>query len=571
MAELTRKGAGYSIEAVLSAVILFTFAFGAVQIPQQKDWSSFQDEIAARDLSFTLKKTGNINNILRNSNPEAITSAATAISGENLRISGTVENLPLNELNLGFHTMPSEIHRNFSEPMQTGDRCNGDLAEISSNSEHPVLKTNASQLLENRHGVRLYFGDTDARIPGGYNGQVDYDALWVDNGTRCVFSPSEGPYMTDEIFMWGNTTDTDDETYYEFKSFNNSRKSFTVFKADQAAQFKRELRKPVNGIETDTTVDTFNFSSSERTSFNVVIFQKNNSLDRIDAYESRFRNLLRNSSVLFLMNLSQSDVNRDFMKDIGFAWMDAGYTMNPSSYEATFSDYSTSDEVRSYFQGLGGSVEDLTLSPGGKVISSQGSTRTSRNDILYARNTAFQVNDLDGVRSGGEVFIGSGCTETRADYSFPGPDHRVEIVDLGSSTPTPCGNRRAVRVETATGWKGPFLENELLTVNNRTYLPEIIDEDEATLRFAGSGKVELINHRKVLEDIQGRRAARAAFQTNYSESDIKMLSSVIYWLRGDQVQFQTAGSEQSTLITPVIGGIKQEVFLPYKAELRWSS
>lgn len=567
---LERKGAGYSIEVVLSAVILFTFAYGAVNVPQQKDWSSFQREIAVRDLSYTFKKTGGLDDVLENSNPGAIRSVVDTVSGRDLRVSGTVENLPLNELLVGFHTMPGEIHTNFTEGIEPGDECEGDLAEIDASSEQPVLKTNSSQFLENKHGVRLYFADTDARIPGGYNGEVDYDALWADNGTRCVFTPAEGPYMTDNIFLWGNTTDSKPEIYYDFKNFNASRNSFTVYRAEQAAEFQSALSKPVNGIETDTAVDTFNFSSNGINNFHVTVFQENESLSRIDTYENEFRSLLSNSSVLFLMNLSSNDLNKDFMEDIGFQWLDASYGASVTEYQATFSDYTTSEEIQTYFQGVGGSVEEVSLKPGGKVISSQGTTKTSGNDLLYARNLAFDTSNLNGVeKTGTETNIGSTCQETQAEYSFPGTDHDVRNIDLGETGSAPCGQRRGLEIRVNGEWKGPYLENEIVTVNSRTYIPNIQDEHTATFVFAGSKKVELINHRKVLEGMSGGRVARAAYERDYSESDIKMLSSVIYWLRGDQVQFEGTGGTTS-VSTTVVGGLQDRVFMPYKVDLRWS-
>jgi hypothetical protein len=568
---MTEKGAGYSIEVVLAAVILFTFAYGAVQVPEQKDWSGFQHEIAAQDLGFTLKKTGDLRNSLENSNPEALSSAVRSISSRNLEVSGTVENLPLGELSVGFHTMPGEIHQNFTEPVQPGDKCYGDLTEIEANSEYEILKTNASQYMEDKHGVRLYFADTDARVPGGYNGEEDYDAVWVDNGTRCVFSPSEGPYLTGEIFLWGNKTDSDPETHYEFKQFNESRNSFTVYKADRAADFQNALSRPVNGIDTDTEVSTFNFSSSSLENLNLIVFQENETLDRIETYEDEFMTSLSNSSVLFLMNLSESDLQKDFMQDIGFSWMNVDYTSSSPGYDASFSDYTVSEEIETYFQGLGGSVQDVSLNPGGNVISGQGPSFTSRDDVLYARNLAYDVSSLDGTEvPGTEVDIGGTCDSTRSEFDFPDGDRDVRILDLADSGS--CDNVMGVEIREGVGigdWRGPYLEGERVTVDGYSYIPEIEDEHSAVFEFAGSRRVELVNHRRVLENATGGRVARAAYEEDYSTSDIRMISSVIYWLRGDQIQFRNR-QQDSSVSTTLVGSIDNDVYLPYKLNLRWS-
>jgi hypothetical protein len=582
MAIKNRIGAGYSIEAILSAVILFTFAIGALQAPQEKDWSSFQREVAAKDLSFVLKRTGSLNTFLKNSDTGAIRTASTVISARDLRVSGTVENLPLNELSVGFHTMPSDIAKNFTEPVESSDHCFGDLGEISSQSEYEILKTNSSQFLENKHGVRLYFADTDPRMPTGFDGEENYDSVWVDNGTRCVFTPSEGPYRLNQIFLWGNTTDSDPEGYYDFKSFDNTSNSFTVYSADKAKAFDRVLSRPLNGIETDTSVDTFNFSTQGIRDFDVIVFQENESLDRIETYETSFRNFLSGGSVMFLMNMSQADTEHEFMEDIGFEWMDVDYNKNSvPDYEATFSEYEVSEEVETYFTGLEGTRSEVSLKPGGKVISAQSSTMTSRNDILYARNVAYDTSVLDGEKKSGESWSthdgGGTCgsdTETNFVFlneTFQEEEYEVHNVNL-AETSSNCGaDRRGLEIDKDRdgNFEGPYLVNEIVKMHGRRYVPRIESGTSASFVFAGSKKVELINHREVLEGMDGGRVARAAYEEDYSQADMRMLASTLYWIRGDQVQFQ-GQSTGSALSTTIIGGVKENVFMPYKLEMRWS-
>jgi hypothetical protein len=574
-------GAGYSIEAILATVILFTFALGALQAPSDKDWGGFQREVAARDISFVLKKTGSLNTFLKNSDTGAVRTAVTSISSRDLKVSGTVENLPLNEMSVGFHTMPSDIAKNFTEPVEPGDYCRGDLGEIKSQSEYEVLKTNSSQVLENRYGVRLYFGDLDPRIPDGYNGEKDYDSVWVDNGTRCIFKPSEGPYMLDDIFMWGNTTDSDPEAYFDFKSFENTEKSFTVYSADKAVSFREVLLDPLNGIETDTSVDTFNFSSSGIRDFDVIVFQENESLKRIESYESTFRNFLRQGSVFFLMNMTREDTDYSFVEDIGFEWMALDYN-KPSltDYRATFSDYTPSEEMETYFLGLEGQKASVSLKPGGKVISGQGETRTSRNDLLYARNIAFETDELNGTKKSGDSWEpyswgNPSCAHRYTTFSilnesFEEEDYEVHNLDLAETSGN-CDNVRGLEIDKDRdgNFEGPYLENEVVEIHGRRYVPRISGPEKAEFVFAGSKKVELINHRKVLENMDGRRVARADYEETYSPNDLRMLGSTLYWLRGDRVEFQSSGTG-SALSTTVIGGVKESVFMPYKVELRWS-
>lgn len=573
-----RVGAGYSIESVLSAVILFTFAVGALQAPAEKDWSDFKREVAVKDISFVLKETGDLDTFLRNSDTGAIRTTAKTISSQSLGVSGSIENLPINDMSVGFHTMPEFIHKNGTEQVTSDDHCDGDLGEITSESEYPVLKTNStSSKLTDKHGVTLYFADSDPNNPEGFNEQKDYDALWVDNGTRCVFGPGEGPYLLDEIFMWGNRTDPNPENYYDFKNFDDVEETFTVYRADKAHRFDKGLSELLNGIETDTNVDTFNFSTPNLVDYDIVVFQRNSSLEKIDQNQDRFRGYMEDGSVFFLMNMTRGDLDYPILKDIGFDWMALDYTSSVSSYEATFSDYTVSEELDTYFRGMGGSAENISLEPGGKVISGQGATMTSRDDLLYARNTAFDVQELDGEAVGGWSPTGNGAcndgtiaTFEFLDENFQTETYPVENVDIAETT-SECGNERGLKIDRDGDGnrEGPFLRNEIVEINNRRYVPKIESSTSAKFVFAGSRKVELINHRRVFENLQGERAARASFEEKYGEGDIDVLVSTLYWLRGDQVQFRSQG-EPTALSTTVIGGISDEVFMPYKIDLRWS-
>jgi hypothetical protein len=568
------KGAGYSVEAILAALILFTFAMNAIQVPDGKSWAGFQREISARDISFVLKETGELDTFLRNSNTGSIRTAATSISSRNLKVSGSIDNLPLNEVNLGFHTMPHQVHVNNTAAVDQDDPCYGDLEELETNSERQVLRTNdTAGSLEEKYGVRLYFTDSDPRDPGGYNELKDYDSVWVDNGTRCIFTPSEGPYRTDEIFYWGNRTDSDPGATFDFKDHMVDN-SFILYEADKAVEVRDVMNEPLNGIETDTSVDTFNFTTPGIQNYDILVFTENHSLERIDMFESTFRNFLSDGSVLLLMNMTRQDSDYSFVEDIGFEWMDLPYEQGvPDEYVASFSSFSDSEELETYFRGLKGSPGELTLKPGGNFISSQGAMRTSREDLLFARNVVYNTSDLDGEIDGSWTPTTSDCDEAAtADFvflneTFDPVRYEVDNLDLYESG---CDERGLTIDSDRDGNKeGPFLENEIVEVESRRYVPQIDRPNDAEFVFAGSSKVELINYRKRLENIDGGRAARAAYEGNYSEEDMKMLVATLYWLRGDQVRF-TGRTSSASLSTTAVGGIEGEVFIPYKADLRWS-
>lgn len=567
-----RKGAGYTIEAVLVSLILFTFSFGAVEMPEGNDWSEYRDEISARDLTFMIKKSGDLDKYLKNSNVEGVQTQLNEISGSNMQVSGTVENLPLNEIRVGFHKPPSKIHINNTVPVQSGDRCDGNLVSLESNSEYPIRRTD-SEYLENYHDTRLYFGDTDSEEPGGYNGQRDYDAVWVDNGTKCVFEEEEGPYNFDDIFLWGNTSDPD-STYYEFKKYDNVTEEFTVYEAEKASQIKKAMDSPVNGIETDSVINTVNFSSDGLSTYDILVFQNNETLPRIQSYSDRLESLATNTSMLFMMNMTESDTEYPLIEKIGFKWTKMNLP-SASTHRATFSNYGTSEDIESYFLGLSGQQSDVSLKPGGKVISNQESTETSRDDVLFARNIQYDPSPLEDSKTTGWSSISGPCgDEFETTFSIPEENYSTDNIQVQNidTDINSCNGPRGLKIDRNgdSEYSGPYLEDEIVKINGRRYSPDISNPTNAKLEFAGSRKVELVNHRQTLQNMTGRRAARISYEDNYEQNDIKVITSTLYWLRGDTTQFEASDSS-STVSTTAIGGISNKIFMPYKLEMRWAN
>jgi len=567
-----RKGAGYTIEAILVSLILFTFSFGAVEMPDGNDWSEYRDEVSARDLTFMIKKSGDLDNYLKNSNVEGVQTQLNEISGSNMRVSGTVENLPLNEIRVGFHKPPSKIHVNNTVNVQSGDRCDGNLVSLESNSEYPIRRTD-SEYLENYHDTRLYFGDTDSEEPGGYNGERDYDTVWVDNATKCVFEEEEGPYNFNDIFLWGNTSDPDSK-HYELKDYDNITEEFVVYEAEKAAQIKNEMDSPVNGIETDTVVNTINFSTTGISTYDILVFQENETLPRIQSHSDHLEDLATNTSMFFMMNMTKSDTEYSIIEKIGFKWTEMNLP-SASTHRATFSNYGVSETIESYFMGLSGQQSKVSLKPGGKVISNQASTETSREDILFARNIQYESTPLEDSKSTGWSSISGPCgDEFENTFDIPKRNYSTDTIQVQNidTDINSCNGPRGLKIDkNGDGdYSGPHLEDEIVIINGRRYSPDISNPTNARLEFAGSRKVELVNHRKTLENMTGKRAARISYEDNYEQQDVKIIASTLYWLRGDKTQFQISDSS-STVSTTVIGGINNKLFMPYKLEMRWTN
>ena len=566
-----RSGAGYSIEAILASLILFVFAMNAVQVPDFEGWSDFQREIAAKDISYTLKETGDLEQFLKNSDTGALRTTASSLSDVDASLSGTVEGLPINEIQVGFHNTPETIHWEDTVPVQEDDPCAGDIEVIEDSSESEIRRTvNGTGTLEDKYGVRLYFADQDPSIPDGFDGETNYDSIYVDNGTQCIFRNEDGPYYMEDIFYWGNKSDDNPSGFYEFKDYDNEDDRVNLFEADRAVRFGQILDRPINGIETDTSIETFNFTVGRLSDIDVAVFSGAESLDRIEENEEAFREYMGDGSALFLMNLTEDDVERPIVQDIGFQWMDLPVG-DEDDYSAAFSSFTESEHLETFYAGYGADSDDISLAPGGKVVSGQGDTETSEDDLLFARNARYEVEQFNGTIETGESWTeinsGEACEDREASFDFHGESKEVRNIDLAESGPE-CGEIRALKVEQDGEFSEPILENEVYVIDGRRYTPQIEDSEDAEFVFAGSDRVELINHRRDFEDLEGQKIARAMEREEFSEDDRELLVSLIYWLRGDEVRFE-GGTGTTSLSTSVYGGIDEEVYMPYSVKLRW--
>lgn len=564
----TNKGAGYSIEAILAVMILVIFAFGSIESPPVDDWTPFQREVAAHDISYTMHDSGVLNEFLRNSDTGAIQETASALSAGQMEVSGSVRNLPIADINVGFNARQEDIHRVEAEPLTSTDPCYGDLAEI-------VLKTDpASEIrvidsgdLYDDHRTRLYIGDTDPRMPEGFDSIDNPDSLWVNNGTDCVFSTEHGPHFTGTFFNWGNETDSYEEKIYEFVDFDTSTDEAILHEANLAFDVQQKLNEPVNNIDTSTTVTTFNLDNDGVSTYDVLVFPQKESLDSIEDNIDKIEDFVEQGSIFLLMDLEEADMNNEFIDRIGFEWVDLDVEGDKSDPGYSFSKYSVSETVRTYFVAVGGEQSRLSLEPGGKINSGGSAVyRTSRNDLLSASNVAYNVEEWHGTRTSSWDSVDNCPRTEEASFEFDDEEFDVlkrEIDQQGCNPPF------GVSVKENGEHSDIHLEDETLVVNGMRYTP-IFSENgqEVNFKFVGSERVELINHKIQFDDMEGRSVARAGYSEEYNDDDLRMIASTIYWLRGDEVQFE--GSEiSSSTSTRIFGGIQGRAFMPYEVNLRW--
>ncbi len=581
------------IEGIIAALTVFIFAFGQTPSDPAQDWSTFQNQITANDLSYTLKHTGDLNAILKRQHTGSLETAVSTMTEEQLEVSGTVDNLPLNDASIGFTSTNynglQERHTDSIRDVQSGDQCSGDLEEIEQQSGTSIKRTEDPG---DHDGVVLYFADTDPQISGGTNAEVDYDTLYVDNQTRCQFSATEGPIYIDEFFRW-NTSVSGEYEYYDLKNIDGGSNQFTYYDATLPVNLKNRMNQPINGIRTTQDIDTFNLATADIDTYDLVLVRREEAIEYINANpdeEQKIRGFLENNPVLMLANLSESSTENGFVADAGLKWMDLSYSSDPDIYQ--FGDSTSSKKVETYFLGSNGEITDVDLPPGGKISSSNSEAWTQEEPLLYAgegnyvtgpwnaTNYSMEQIDRDSVEGEPE----SACYSedpnalTRGTFSFPDDssdsdvDYDAISVQMGK-TSSDCGAVRALSIDldddgvyTEEG-EGPLFSGEQMTIEGKTYRVQATDGDSAQFVFSGNSNPEIVNYRSSFEDFRGDRLGRISYQDDYSEDNMKIISSTVYWLLGDTTEF--GEQDPSSVSTTVLGSINQNTYMPYKLSLRW--
>ncbi|MFB6190324.1 MAG: hypothetical protein ABEJ91_02015 [Candidatus Nanohaloarchaea archaeon] len=571
-----QKGIGYTIEAFIAVLTLFIFAVGSFQAPAGQDWNRFQAEVAARDIGYVLQETGNTEAFLERGETGSFQTAVSALTQDRLTVSGDVINLPIGEKSIGFHVLDRDIHTfNPQTVSSLGDTCaaRGDLEEID--HEYEIKRTQ-----DERHGVYLYLADSDPESAGGSTGTMDYDSLWVDNGTRCQFSSAEGPYLQENFFWWGNSSDSEPDLHYDFKNISSDGSKMVAYEAEQPVQFQEQLQQPVNGVDTDVSVNTFNFSSPNIESYDTLVFREHGALAEINASsekEERLVDYLKEGSALFLVDLTESNLDSGFMSRTGLSWKDLPFTTTPSG--ASFTDQPQSSRVENLFLGQSGTGTAVDLPPGGKIES-------GNMQLVNAMNGRYETDEWNATNMSMDPdpnppagVAESSCGNYRHGvFEFPGNDYDAWSSEIGNCADDEHIYALSIDLDddsTIEENEKTFVNGDELVVNDRKYVARIYPDtlpgcsagECVEFIYLGTPRVEIVNSRTRFEGTDIGRFARASYESSYSSADRKLLAAVIFWLSDQENSF---GVSSSGITTTAVGGIKNGVYMPYRIDLRWT-
>lgn len=574
-----RKGAGYLIESIVSVLVLLIFVAGSYSaVGDSYDWVGFEQKAAASDLTYTLKKTEHLDRFVENGETGAIRGVSSSLLNRRMTPAGSVKGLPTGSYQVGVYIdsdgSDTETDTSLQE-VTSGDRCSGDLEEIQPD-DGDIVRTGAGGYVESTHGIRLYFADADPGTSGTED--LDYDSVWVDNGSTCQFTRDEGPYRLNDFITLEDTT-------YKFNRIESpGEPDFAVF---QKSELSHELSQDFKQFESgEIDVRRFNFSS-QLNNYDVLIFKDQNNLDDINSNEAELLDYMRDGKAIFAMSLQQSDLNSGFLSETGLKWIDL--PVNTVSEDEMFGDGERGRKAESYFNQLGFTTSEVSISPDGKIGSGMeyyaretqilassahtydrtlwdaenesmvdennppaGTPSSDCSDAYRKGNFTFPsgVSGSEELRAYNVKLSGTGCT----DFQFG-----VAIDKKGDGSGNPDGD---VRDE----GEGVHLNNGFVKINGRLYEVEINAHEEVRFDYVGDERTEIISYVNDLETQSSEGFARfPSIEGSDSQEYIGVLSSLTFMMLEDERGF---GPERSSSTTTSAAG-KTDDGDVFSVNLRW--
>lgn len=582
------KGVGYIVEAFVAALILFIFVVShQAHSPETRDWSNFQQQVSANDLTYVMQKTGHTEKMISRGQTGSLQAAFSGVTDDRMKVSGTVKDTPIGESTIGFYTPDSDIHEEDLVQVSSGDRCNGELTEIQDSSEYEVLRTQSGGL-ESIHDVRIYVTDTDPEHSSGFNGEKDYDTFWVDNGSTCQFSSSEGPHNLDEYVLWGDTTDSEPDRVYDMKAVDSTNQRLTVYDASIPRKIKEELGRSSNKLNVRAEMDSFNFPENDL-DYDLIIFSSQEGLDALNDNEDQILEFNEDNSVLLMANLDENDLDSGYLDRTGLKWVDLPRTNDNN--EVAFTAYPVSEKLREYLRSLNCDNCNLDLQPGGKVTSSNSDHFMGERQLLIGAFSSYDASSWNvETESMQEAESRPGlpesheyCGSTSATLDFPaepGSETDTESIEvyntqLGSSEV--CRGIRGISIDLNDDGdfnddrEGTYVDGDQLRVNQRVYEVSTEGSSGVSFEFLGSSEIEFINYRTNFPDHSIHRFARLhdVSESGLGDGEAKAVSATSLWLLEDDTVF--GGTPETDISTTALGSIKDKAHIPYKIHLRWSN
>jgi hypothetical protein len=579
-----RSGVAYLIESFIAVLLLFVFGIGAQSTSQPQDWSSYALQVEAQDLTEVTEETGGLD-ILERGETGTLRTFVEQVSGGDLAVSGSVD-IPVSSFSVAFPVLPDQQQ---VDPLIDLGRCGGRLDEIDNKSGN-ILRPD-----QDRFEARLYIADTDPRSSVGGNDELDYDTLYVDNGTECQFTPSEGPFYVDDYF---NYTNSSAGKSFQFKDVldTSSGQKLVYHNASQVLRFRNLTETRLNGVKTSVSFDVVNFSDASLSDYQLLVFRRDRSLTeligdspgddsrtRIDAFTDR------GGSLLLMMDLEDSDFDSgSFLSSTDLDWVDMS-KQSLGSLDLSFTDSSASQRTNDFLLGLNEDPDAVTLDPRGTVSSD--AAQGILEEPLLAYQDAYEGNDwdvstssmnpvdpdnVDGEPESECYSTGPAESLTEGSLSLPnsaGSTNSEDVISVELGSDSGFCNSNDVRAlmidldddgqyESDEG-EGPFVEGDTVVRAGREYRPVLPDASTVQLDYTGSTDLEAVNY---LGSHDEGELARMAYQESYSPPNRRLAVALMYKLLPENSAF---GTSESAASLSVLSSTNQSFYMPYTADLRW--
>lgn len=589
---MVRKGQMHVMDAIAAVLVLLLFAISGFDTAGGNDWEQFENQIAADDISYTLKETEFIEDFVTSGDTGSLRAAVDGVTERSFDVSGEVAGVAPN-LDIGFYRRPSQITSAKVTNVSSGDHCYSEVENnLTPRSATPVLRTQAGGMQASNDGVTLYIGDY--HLNEDLASQIDYDSIWVDRANNCNFGQLHDPYEIEEIFQWGT------DSSYEFRGLDvnveNWNGTLELAEASQMSRFQETMNQEVNGVKNRVKIDSFTFEdSTER--FDFLIFSEKETVERIEdqGQVGTVNGLIGQKPVLFLANLNQSLVENTFLQEQGFRWKDLGYRSlnsctttdqeidNCGNLEIGFSTTQNSQKIREMIEGQDTYMDEISLYPRGSIVMDDKGA-VSFEKTMYLENFAYSEISQDRINTSLTEDTVTGRPSTHCDnattgtFSFPdieGDLNDIDVVNtqLGNSDSYCDQNNRALYIDRdgnedySGANEGPFKAGELVEIRGITYIVRIgtgLDSGCGIGECAGfvldeNAKLNLFTYNS------DRSVGRASYEDSYSEEDRKALTSFIYMMAGST---EISGTGAGSISTSIYSSTDQE---PFQINLRWDN
>lgn len=580
------------MDAIAAVLVLLLFAISGFDTTGGNDWGQFENQIAADDLSYTLKETGFIEDFVTSGSTGSLRTAVDGVSERSFDVSGEIGGVAPN-LDIGFYRRPSQVTSASVTNVSSGDQCYSEVqSDLDTRSATPVLRTQAGGMQASNDGVTLYIGDY--HLNEDLASQIDYDSVWVDRNDNCNFGPLHDPYEPEEIFQWGSGSS------YEFRGLNvnveNWNGTLELAEAYQMSRFQETMSKEVNGIKNRVKIKSFTLEDSTE-EFDFLIFPERETVERIEdrGQAETVNGLIDQKPVLFLANLNQSLVEDTFLQEQGFRWEDLNYRSlnsctasdqeidNCGDLEIGFSTTQSSQKTREMITGQDTDMESISLYPRGSIVLDDKGA-LSFDKTMYLENFAYSEISEDRVSTAMTEDTVTGRPSTHCDdattgtFSFPDSEGSLQNMDvvntqLGNSDSYCAQNNRALYIDRdgdedySDSNEGPFQGGERIDIRGLTYIVRIgtgLDSGCGTGECAGfmldeNAKLNLFTYNS------DRSVGRAPYEENYSPEDRKALAAFIYMMAGST---EISGTGDGGISTSIYSSTEQE---PFQINLRWGN